>query len=68
MFDYFAQEVSRIKGILMISVIIRNMEAIPDSSYTAFADNCYQINRNLGVAILLRYGPEMNGNNRKNDS
>jgi hypothetical protein len=67
MFDYFAEEVSRIKGILMISLIIKNMEAIPDSAYTAFATQCYQINRKLGVAILLRYGPEMNGNNWKND-
>lgn len=62
MFDYFAQEVSRIKGILQISVMPTDMANIPDQAYTSFADHCYRINRNLGVPILLRYGPEMNGN------
>ena len=61
LFDWHAQEVRDVGGILAITMQPADIATITDAQFIAMADFCLHVNRDYGVPLFFRFGHEMNG-------
>jgi hypothetical protein len=61
MFEWHAQEVQRIGGILAITLQPSSLPDTTDEMIQSVADMCYKVNTKYGVPLFMRWGHEMNG-------
>ena len=61
LFEWHAQEVQRIGGMLSITMQPTSLPDTTDEMLQALAQMCYLVNTKYGVPLFMRYGHEMNG-------
>ena len=61
LFEWHAQQVQEIGGILAMTIQPEQISNISDAQIEELANQCYRVNTLYGVPLFMRFAHEMNG-------